>query len=183
MPYKKKHLIKISHLTPLLYKKKTATYKQFVEVVAHLLELLEHNSIKKIQDFLKREKAFDDEIPVLVGEIVANSMKEGHLRDYLVPHDLESILLTCRLLQKIIKCSNMKAYCRKYPFVIYVLIFKLQLRILFDSTDKSELQNFFPEVDILTCEFSYLFNILENRIAEENVVQFSVLVITKIWKD
>jgi len=183
MTFKKKNLIQIDHLTPKLFKKKTATYKQFLEVVALLLELLEHNPINKIQDFLVREKSFHDEIPVLVGEIVANSMKEGHLRDYLVPHDLESILLTCKLLQKIIKCSNMKAYCQKYPSVIYVLIYKLQLRILFDLTDKSELQNFFPDVDILTCEFRYLFSILENRIAKKHVIQFSFLVITELWND
>ena len=182
MSYKKKNLIRITYLTSRLYKKKTATYQQFVEVVAHLLELLEHNSIHKIQDFLKREKSYNDEIPVLVGEIVANSMKED-LRDYLVPQGLESILLTCRLLQKIISCSNTKAYCRKYPSVVYVLIFKLQLRILFDSTDKSELQFYFPDVDILTCEFSYLFNILLNRIAKQHVVQFSFLVITELWND
>ena len=182
MSYRKKNLIRISHLTSRLYKKKTATFQQFVEVVAHLLELLEHNSINKIQDFLVREKSFDDEIPVLVGEIVENSMKED-LREYLVPQGLESLILTCRLLQKIIRCSNTKAYCRKYPSVVYVLIFKLQLRILFDSTDKSELQFYFPEVDILTCEFSYLFNILENRIAKQHVVQFSVYTITKLWND
>lgn len=183
MSFRKKNLIQISHLTPKLYNKKKATYKQFLEVVAHLLELLEHNPINKIQDFLVREKSFHDEIPVLVGEIVENSMKEGHLRDYLVPHDLESLLLTCKLLQKIIKCSNMKAYCQKYPSAIYGLIFKLQLRILFDLTDKSELQNFFPEVDVLTCEFSYLFYILGNRIAKKPVIEFSFLVITELWND